>query len=116
MLKYVNFEDALADGAYDINDAFEFMKSNSADCPGIKIRENTVVGKESAKSMAVPEYQKMGYKCWRRMHQYGRRWTVEGLFSSIKHIFGEAVRATSPDRMISEVKRAFILCNILINI
>ena len=39
MLKYVNFEDALADGAYDINDAFEFMKSNSADCPGIKIRE-----------------------------------------------------------------------------
>ena len=34
----------------------------------------------------------------------------------IKHIFGEAVRATSPDRMISEVKRAFILCNILINI
>ncbi len=87
MLKDVDFEDALADGAYDINDAFEFMKSNSADCPGIKIRENTVVGKESAKSMAVPEYQKMGYKCWRRMHQYGRRLAVKGLFSSVKRVY-----------------------------
>ncbi len=38
LLKDVNFEDALADGAYDTNDVFEFMKSNGADCPGIKIR------------------------------------------------------------------------------
>ena len=117
LLKDVNFEDALADGAYDINDAFEFMKSNGADCPGIKIRGNAVVGKEeSARSMAVLEYQKMGYKGWRQMHQYGRRWAVEGLFSSIKRIFGETVRAASPEEMISEVKRAFILYNILINI
>ncbi len=59
MWKDVNFEDALADGAYDINDAFEFMKSNGADCPGIKIRGNAVVGKEeSTRSMAVLEYQK----------------------------------------------------------
>ena len=48
MLKDVNFEDALADGAYDTNDAFEFMKSNGADCPGIKIRGNAVVGKEES--------------------------------------------------------------------
>ncbi len=116
MLKDVNFEDALADGAYDTNDAFEFMKSNDADCPGIKIRENAVVGKEEfARSMAVLEYQKMGYKGWRQMHQYGRRWTVEGLLSSIKRIFGEAVRAASPEGMISEVKRAFILYKILIS-
>ena len=110
LLKDVNFEDALEDGAYDTNDAFEFMKSNGADCPGIKIRGNAVVGKEeSARSMAVLEYQKMGYKGWRQMHQYGRRWAVEGLFSSIKRIFGETVRAASPEGMISEVKRAFIL-------
>ena len=50
------------------------------------------------------------------MHPYGRRWAVEGLFSSIKRIFGETVRAVSPEGMISEVKRAFILYNILINI
>ena len=66
--------------------------------------------------MAVLEYQKMGYKGWRQMHQYGRQWAVEGLFSSIKRIFGETVRADSPDGMISEVKRAFILYNVLISI
>ena len=37
LLKNVNFEDVLANGAYDTNDAFEFMKSSGADCPGIKI-------------------------------------------------------------------------------
>jgi hypothetical protein len=66
--------------------------------------------------MAVLEYQKMGYKGWWQMHQYGRRWAVEGLFSSIKRIFGEAARTASPEGMISEVKRAFILYNILISI
>jgi hypothetical protein len=42
------------------------------------------------------------------MHQYGRRWAVEGFFSSIKRIFGETVRASSPEGMIAEIKRAFI--------
>ena len=68
LLEDVNFEDALADGAYVTNDAFEFMKSNGEDCPGIKIRGNAVVGKkESVRSMAVLEYQKwdtkVGGKC-----------------------------------------------------
>ena len=107
----------MTDGAYGIKDAFEFMKLNGADCLGIKIRRNAVVVKEeSSRSMAVLEYQKMEYKGWRQMHQYGRRWAVEGLFSSIKHIFGETVRAASPAGMISEVKKAFILYNMLINI
>jgi hypothetical protein len=75
LLEDVNIEDALADDAYDANDAFEFMKSKGVDCPGIKIRENAVVGKdESARSMAVLEYKKLGYKGWKQMHQYGRRW------------------------------------------
>ena len=65
--------------------------------------------------MAVLEY-KMGYKGWRQMHQYGIQWAVEGLISSIKRIFGETVRADSLEGMISEIKRAFILYNILINI
>ncbi len=58
MLEDVNFEDVLKDCAYDTNDAFKFMKSNGADSPGIKIRENAVVGnEESARSMAVLEYK-----------------------------------------------------------
>jgi argonaute-like protein implicated in RNA metabolism and viral defense len=40
LLKDVNFEDTLVDDAYDTNDAFGFMKSDGANCPGIKIRGN----------------------------------------------------------------------------
>jgi hypothetical protein len=47
LLKGVNFEDALVDGAYDTNDTFEFMKSNSADCPGIKMFLACGNGKQS---------------------------------------------------------------------
>jgi hypothetical protein len=35
LLKDVNFEGALEDGAYDTNDTFEFMKLDCSDCPGI---------------------------------------------------------------------------------
>jgi len=117
LLKDVNIKEGLMDGAYDTNDAFEFMKSKGVDCPGIKIRENAVVGKgESSRSTAVLEFKKMGYKGWKQMHQYGRRWAAEGFFSSIKRIFGETVRASSPEGMVAEIKRAFILYNILIGI
>jgi len=117
LLKDVNIKEGVMDGAYDTNDAFEFMKSKGVDCPGIKIRGNAIVGKDaSARSTAVLEFKKMGYKGWKQMHQYGRRWAVEGFFSSIKRIFGETVRASSSEGMVSEVKRAFILYNILISI
>ena len=61
LLKDVNIKEGLMDGAYDTNDAFEFVKSKGVDCPGIKIRENAVVGKgASARSTAVLEYKKNG--------------------------------------------------------
>jgi len=117
LLKDVNIKEALGDGAFDTNDAFDFLKEKGVDCPGIKIRENAVVSNESTpRSNAVLEYKKNGYKGWKQMHQYGRRWAVEGYFSSIKRIFGETVRASSPAGMVNEIRRAFILYNILITI
>ena len=105
------------DGAYDTNDAFNLMAEKGVECPGIKIRENAVIGNEpSPRSNAVLELKKNGYKAWKQMHQYGRRWAVEGLFSSVKRIFGEAVRASSTDGMISEIQRAFVLYNIIISV
>ena len=35
------------------------------------------------------------------------RWKVEGLFSSIKRIFGESVRVSSRDRMFPEAQMKF---------
>jgi hypothetical protein len=117
LLKDINIKDGLMDGAFDTNDAFNFMKEKGVDCPGIKIRENAVVGEEpSPRSNAVLEFMKNGYKGWKQMHQYGRRWAVEGYFSAVKRIFGEIARASSTGRMISEIKRLFILYNIIISI
>ncbi len=117
LLKDVNIEDGLMDGGFDTNDAFNFMKEKGVDCPGIKIRENAVVGEEpSPRSNAVLDYLKNGYKGWKQKHQYGRRWAVEGYFSSVKRIFGETVRASSIRGMISEIKRLFILYNMIISV
>jgi len=41
---------------------------------------------------------------WSRVTIYGMRWKVEGLFSSIKRIFGEGVRATSREGMFREIR------------
>jgi len=117
LLKDINIKDGLMDGAFDTNDAFNFMKEKGVDCPGIKIRENAVVGEEpSPRSNAVLEFMKNGYKGWKQMHQYGRRWAVEGYFSAVKRIFGETARASSTERMISEIKRSFILYNIIMSV
>lgn len=116
LLKDVNIKDGLMDGAFDTNDAFNVMKEKGVDCPGIKIRENAIVGEEqSPRSNAVLDYLKNGYKGWKQKHQYGRRWAVEGCFSSVKRIFGETVRASSVIGMISETKRLFTLYNMIIS-
>jgi hypothetical protein len=103
------------DGAFDTNDAFNFMKEKGIDCPGIKIRENAIVGVEpSPRSNAVLDFLKNGYKGWKQKHQYGRRWAAEGYFSSVKRIFGETVRASSVGGMISEIMRLFILYDMIV--
>ena len=92
LLKDVNFEDALEDGTYDTNGAFGFMKSNDADCPGIKTRGNAVVGKEeSSRSMAVLKYQKGDTKVGGKCIHMGDGGQLEDSVSSIKRIFGETV-------------------------
>jgi len=117
LLKDINVKEGLMDGAYDTNDAFNLMAEKGVNCPGIKIRENAIVGDEpSPRSNAVLEFKKNGYRGWRQMHQYGRRWAVEGLFSSVKRILGETVRASSTHGMIAEVQRSFILYNIIISV
>jgi len=45
-----------------------------------------------------------GYQVWSWITTYGMRWKAEGVFSSIKRIFGEGVRATSRAGMFREVR------------
>jgi len=50
------------------------------------------------------------------VHKYGNRWAVEGVFSAIKRIFGETVRATSPYGMLQEVKRIIAFYTIILSV
>jgi len=52
---------------------------------------------------STPKNAKKSYRKWARKHKYGLRWpATEGVFSAIKRIFGETLKATSEMGMIKE--------------
>jgi hypothetical protein len=60
--------------------------------------------------------QALAMKGRRIVHQNGRRWAVESVFSAIKRIFGETVRATSIEGMFNEVRRMLTFCSIILSV
>jgi hypothetical protein len=116
LLKDIKLKDSLMDGAYDKEQVFKFMKEKGVAMPGIKIRKNAVVKADSARAESVLEFKKYGYNSWKVVHQYGRRWAAESVFSAIKRIFGETVRATSIEGMVCEVRRMFAFYTIILSV
>ena len=104
------------DGAYDREEVFKFMKEKGVAMPGIKIRKNAVVKADTERAESVLEFQKYGYDSWKGVHQYGRRWAAEGVFSAIKRIFGETVRATSIEGTFCEVRRMLAFYTIILSV
>lgn len=116
LLENINLEDALMDGAYDKEEVFKFLKGKGVNLPGIKVRKNAIVKAGSERAESVLQFQKYGYNSWRIVHQYGRRWAAESVFSAIKRIFGETVRATSTDQMFNEVRRMLAFYSIILSV
>ena len=116
LLQDVKLKDSLMDGAYDKEGVFDFMKEKGVDMPGIKIRKNAIVKAGSSRAESVLEFMKYGYHSWKIVHGYGRRWAAESVFSAIKRIFGETVRATSKEGMIREVHRMFTFYTIILRV
>jgi len=97
------------DGSFDKNNLFDFCDINAIN-PIIKIRKNAVEDSEGSwkRNMEIRKYLKMGYKKWAKEKKYGRRWTgTEGIFSAVKKIYGERVRARKVENMCLEAKRKF---------
>ena len=65
---------------------------------------------------SVLEFKKYGYDSWKIVHGYGRRWADESVFSAIKGIFGETVRATSVEGMYCEVRRMLTFYTIILGV
>jgi len=97
------------DGSFDKNELFDFCDKHAID-PIIKIRENADPDAEGSwkRSAEVKKYKKLGYKKWAKQKKYGRRWPgTEGIFSAVKKIYGERVRAHKVENMCLEAKRKF---------
>ncbi|MEK6817758.1 MAG: IS5 family transposase [Nanoarchaeota archaeon] len=97
------------DGSFDKHNLFDFCDQQKIN-PSIKIRENADPEAEGSwkRSIEVKKYKKLGYKKWAKENLYGRRWTgTEGIFSAIKKIYGERVRARKVENMCLEAKRKF---------
>jgi hypothetical protein len=116
MLTDIELKDSLMDGAYDKEEVFKFLKEKGVAMPGIKIRKNAIVKAGSERAESVLEFKKYGYDSWKLVHRYGRRWAAESVFSAIKRIFGENVRATSKKGMFDEVSRMLNFYSIILSI
>lgn len=99
----------LADGLHDDKSTFNLCKRLGIE-PVIKIRDNASAKADGSflRKKCVEEYQELGYKKWAKLHQYGFRWTsTEGIYSGVKRIFGEYVRAVKKRFMYREAKLKF---------
>ena len=106
----------LGDGAYDHISIFNDLETRHISS-AIKIRSNASRRSKgsSYRAQCAREFLDAGYEEWAQRHNYGSRWSVEGVFSSMKRIFGESVKATSINGMFHELPLKFSLYNILIN-
>lgn len=107
---------ALADGAHDNKDSFNYLKKKGI-TSGIKLRKNVSTRSRGSpyRAQCARELKKIGYKAWKEKYCYGMRWASEGFFSAVKRMFGENIRATSTEGMIQEVKMKFLFYNKIVH-
>jgi hypothetical protein len=91
------------DGAMDDKDLWNFCNDQGLH-PIIKPDKNARYDVDCPlRNLEVKARNKLGYKNWARRCGYGHRWTAtEGIFSAIKRVFGEQIRATSATGMLHE--------------
>lgn len=90
------------DGAFDQMDLWNFLQKQEIQ-PVIKPDKNALDDTDNNLRNKHVKERKKSYKKWAKKHKYGLRWpATEGVFSAIKRIFGETLRATSENGMIKE--------------
>lgn len=106
----------LADSAYDSRENFNFLEAKGIG-PGIKVRRGAS-GKARgswARRRTAREFLE-DEKRWKKRVGYGRRWAVEGTFSSLKRTFGEFVMAQKFENMAKEMLLKAFCYNLLMNL
>ena len=99
----------LGDGLYDTKENFRLLDQLGIE-PVIKIRKNASenAGGCTPRKKQVKEYKKKGYKKWAKKKKYGYRWpATEGIFSAVKRINGEVLRAHTKNGLYDEAQLKF---------
>lgn len=101
----VDIEAFGGDGGFDKIMLWEFLKKKRIR-PIIKPDKNARTDSDSSwRNINVKYRNDVGYKEWASAVKYGTRWpATEGIFSAIKRMFGEQLRATSEIGLEQEAK------------
>lgn len=97
------------DGKFDVLELFNLLEQHSTES-AIPPRDNASTNAHGSMRRAreVAEYKRKTWDEWAQDKQYGTRWLgTEGIFSSVKGIFGEHTRAKKPETACLEAKRKF---------
>ena len=108
---------AYHDGAYDSRKIFNRLDEEGIE-PVIRVRKDSSLRTRGSPKRAevVRDVKLLGYKMWSKKTGYGYRWIVESVFSAVKRMFGETLRACSRLQMTREVMMRFLLYNAVITI
>ncbi|MCS4538979.1 MAG: IS5 family transposase [Thaumarchaeota archaeon] len=111
----VRVKRVLGDGAYDSKENFNFLSQRGIKTV-IRVRRNSTPKSRGsmARKLAVVEQSKFKPKAWSRIHRFGYRWRVEGVFSCIKRTFGEYVSSKKYVNMAKEMLVKAFLYNTFI--
>ena len=108
----IRIKSVLADGAYDSNTNFRYLKDKKIK-PGIKVRKNSIVSPRNDRLRnKEARLQTNDLLKWKRKRKYGYRWMSETTFSSIKSMFGEHTSATRFQNMVKEMMIKVSLYNL----
>ena len=97
------------DGAFDVHDLFNLLEQHSTDSaiPPRDDASNNAKG-SMRRAREVADYKSKTWDEWAKGKEYGKRWLgTEGIFSSVKGIFGEDTRAKTPKTACLEAERKF---------
>lgn len=105
----------LADAAYDSRANFQLLRERGIEA-GIRIKRGASRKSQGsmARPLAVRELRRLGYEGWRERYGYGKRWSAEQVFSSVKRMMGEGVLARRKDLMMKEAAMKFMVYNALL--
>lgn len=97
------------DGKFDVLDLFNLLQKHGTESaiPPRDDASNNANG-SMRRAREVKLYKEKTWDEWAKEKQYGIRWLgTEGIFSSVKGIFGECTKAKTPETACLEAKRKF---------